>query len=308
MLVAVDFSEESFRALEFALVLAKRFDSSVQLLFVYQGKPPFSASEGKPELFLDPAVELFSEREIGERLKDEVKRRFSIDLRARDCHFRIGRPVPEICATAQKLNADLIVLATRGRTGIKHLMSGSTAEKVVGHANCPILVVREGARTPTKADAERVALRRILVPVDFSGCAREGARYASAFAERVGADLLLTHVIQPPDYVALERASEGPEPSPLVATARREAKEKMEELVHFLSRAGVTVEAKIEVGQPIEILSEATRRSDVDMVITSTHGHNALRHALIGSTAEQLVRLAHCPVLVVPSHRRPLPR
>jgi nucleotide-binding universal stress UspA family protein len=77
-IVAVDSSEESFRAIEFALVLAKRFDSSVQLLFVYKGKPPFSAGEGRPELFLDPAVELFSEREIGERLKDEMKRKFSI--------------------------------------------------------------------------------------------------------------------------------------------------------------------------------------------------------------------------------------
>ena len=131
MLVAVDFSEESFRALEFAFVLAKRFDSSVQLLFVYQGKPPFSASEGKPELFLDPAVELFSEREIGERLKDEVKRRFSIDLRARDCHFRIGRPVPEISKWAADGERDGGVVFA-GHIALRHALIGSTPRNSLG--------------------------------------------------------------------------------------------------------------------------------------------------------------------------------
>ena len=92
MLVAVDFSDESFRALNFALMLAKRFGAAVQLLYVYEGKPQFTSMGEKPELFLDPAIELFSEREISGRLKDEVQRRFSIDLPLKDCHFRMGRP------------------------------------------------------------------------------------------------------------------------------------------------------------------------------------------------------------------------
>jgi nucleotide-binding universal stress UspA family protein len=308
MLVAVDFSDESFRALDFALPLARRFGASVQLVYVYEGKSPFTSMVDTPELFSDPAIELFSDREIAGRLRDEVQRRFSIDLPAKDCHFRSGRPGPEICAAARKLNADVVVIATHGRTGLKHLTLGSTAEKVVRHAGCPVLVVREGTRRPIKTIAEGIVLLKILVPVDFSECAREGARYASVFATRVGANLLLMHVVQPPDSVTREQFNRDADGSPLVTVARLDAEDKLEELVNFLPLVGISAETEIDVGVPVDRLAEETKRPDVDMVITSTHGYTGLRHALIGSTAEQLVRLAHCPVLVVPSHCRQVPR
>jgi len=58
----------------------------------------------------------------------------------------------------------------------------------------------------------------------------------------------------------------------------------------------------LELGAPVEKLIAASARPDIDMVITSTHGYSGLRHALLGSVAEQLARRATCPVLVVPSH------
>ena len=146
------------------------------------------------------------------------------------------------------------------------------------------------------------------MPVDFSECAREGAKYASFFAARVGASLLLMHIVQPPDYVAAEALTESAESSPLVTDARLEAEEdKLRTFAFFLPHAGVTVETEVAVGLASEKLAEATKRPDVDMLITSTHGYTGLRHALIGSTAEQLLRLARCPVLVVPSHSREAP-
>ena len=57
MLVAVDFSSESFRALDFALALARRFGASVHPVYVYEGKPQFSSMVNTPELFSDPAIE-----------------------------------------------------------------------------------------------------------------------------------------------------------------------------------------------------------------------------------------------------------
>ncbi|HEX7517713.1 MAG TPA: universal stress protein [Chthoniobacterales bacterium] len=304
MLVAVDFSDESFRALDFALPLAKRFSASVQLVYVYEGKPQFSSMVNTPELFSDPAIELFSDREIAGRLKDQVQRRFSIDLPRQDCHFRTGRPSTEICAAAHKLNADLIVIATHGRTGLKHLTLGSTAEKTVRHAPCPVLVVREATRGPIKTAAEGIVLEKILVPVDFSECAREGAKYASVFATRVGADLLLMHVAYPRNYTASDVTIVPPEWPQLVETARLLAEDNLEKIVNFLPLVGISAETEVALGTPIDKLVEGTARPDVDMVIISTHGYTGLRHVLLGSTAEQLVRLARCPVLVVPSHCR----
>jgi nucleotide-binding universal stress UspA family protein len=306
MLVPVDFSGESFRAVDFALALARRFGATVHLVYVYEDKPQFSSMVNTPELFSDPAIELFSDQEIAGRLKNEVQRRFSIDLPTQNCHFRTGRPSTEICAAAHKLNADLIVIATHGRTGLKHLTLGSTAEKTVRHAPCPVLVVREATRGPIKTATEGIVIEKILVPVDFSECAREGAKYASVFATRVGADLLLMHVAYPRNYTASDPTVVPPEWPQLVETARLLAEDNLEKIVNFLPLVGISAETVVAIGTPIEKLVEETARPDVDMVITSTHGFTGLRHVLLGSTAEQLVRLAHCPVLVVPSHCRPM--
>jgi nucleotide-binding universal stress UspA family protein len=298
MLVPVDFSGESFRAVDFALALARRFGATVHLVYVYEDKPQFSSMVNTPELF--------SDQEIAGRLKNEVHRRFSIDLPTQNCHFRTGRPSTEICAAAHKLNADLIVIATHGRTGLKHLTLGSTAEKTVRHAPCPVLVVREATRGPIKTATEGIVIEKILVPVDFSECAREGAKYASVFATRVGADLLLMHVAYPRNYTASDPTVVPPEWPQLVETARLLAEDNLEKIVNFLPLVGISAETVVAIGTPIEKLVEETARPDVDMVITSTHGFTGLRHVLLGSTAEQLVRLAHCPVLVVPSHCRPM--
>ena len=116
------------------------------------------------------------------------------------------------------------------------------------------------------------------------------------------------HVVQPPDYIATEALTENARSSPLVTAARLDAEKKLSELVASLPHAGVSVETEVAVGLASEKLVEATKRPDVDMLITSTHGYTGLRHALIGSTAEQLLLLARCPVLVVPSHGCEMPQ
>ncbi len=299
MLVAIDFSDESFRALEYALPLAKRFDASVHVIYVYDGEHQFSSTPMTPELFDDI--------EVARHLRQELQRRFAMGVRPKQCHVRSGRPFQEICMSAKDIKADLVVVATRGRSGFEHLTLGSTAEKVVRHAACPILVVRRGASGPIRTDANGIVLQKILVPVDFSECAKEGAKYASAFATRVGTDVRLIHIVHPADYMAAAGFAEGLEWPPIIESARLNAEDRLDELVNFLPLVGIDAETEVEIGQPVEKLAEATKRSDIDMVIMSTHGYTGLRHALIGSTAEQLVRRAHCPVLVVPSHCRQVP-
>jgi nucleotide-binding universal stress UspA family protein len=218
----------------------------------------------------------------------------------------LGKPFQEIIATAAELKADLIVIATHGQSGFKHLTLGSTTEKIIRHARCPVLAVREATRGPIKTAAEGIVLQKILVPIDFSKCAREGAKYASVFATAVGADLLLMHVIHPPDYMPVEGAMAGPHWPQLIDTARLDAEDKLDEMVNFLPLVGISAETQVAIGAPVDKLVEETARPDIDMVITSTHGYTGLRHALLGSVAEQLVRTARCPVLVVPSHRREL--
>lgn len=297
ILVPIDLSEESYRALEFALPLAQRFGADVHVVHVYEGAQQLSSIASAPVLF--------SDREIARRVAQEAQRRCGAGPNAANCHVRSGRPFREIVAAAEELKTDLIVIATHGHGGLKHLMLGSTAEKTVRYAACPVLVVREAARGPFKTATEGIVLEKILVPVDFSECAREGARYASAFATKVGADLLLMHVTHTADFTASDPNVIPPEGPELVESARLAAEDKLDEMVNFLPLTGISADTEVALGTPIEKLVERTKEPDVDMVIMSSHGHTGLRHVVLGSIAEQLVGQAHCPVLVVPSHRRP---
>jgi len=298
--VPIDLSEESYRALEFALPLAKRFDATVHAVHVYEGARELSSIATGPVLF--------SDTEISGRIAIEAERRCGTGLKSSMCHVRSGKPFREIVAAAEELKADLIVIATHGNGGLKHLMLGSTAEKTVRYAPCPVLVIRQAARGPIKTAMEGIVVEKILVPVDFSGCAKEGARYASAFATKVGADLLLMNVTHTADFTASDPNVVPPEWAELIATARFAAEDELDEMGNFLPLTGISAETEVAVGTPIEKLVERTNQPDVDMVIMSSHGYTGLRHVFLGSLAEQLVRQAHCPVLVVPSHHREIPR
>jgi nucleotide-binding universal stress UspA family protein len=296
IVVALDLSSESLRALDFALPLAKRFGAQVHLVHVYDGARLFSTVETSPLLW--------SEAEAKRHFADEVELTFGIRPPREECHLRIGKPAAEIVVAAKALRADLIVMAHRGQSDAGFLSLGRTTDKVLRTADCPVLVVRESSRGPIGTSSEGIVLQKILVPVDFSDCAKEGARYASVFGTAVGADLVVSHVVRPPLH--LMEASRGAVqhwPREL-REAVLEAEDKLDELVNSLPLLEISAETEVEVGVPAERLAATSARNDIDLIIMSTHGYSGLRHALLGSVAEELARTASCPVLVVPSHQR----
>lgn len=296
IVVPLDLSLESLRALDFALTLAKRFSARLHLVHVLAGEHRFATVTTSPLLW--------SQAEAERHLADEVELIFGTRPRAEDCHLRLGPPPREIVAAARELRADLIVIATHGRSGWRHLTLGSTTEKVIRSANCPVLVVREELPGPIRKIEEGIVLQKILVPVDFSECARDGARYASVFATAVGADLLLLHVVRPRSHQIEESKGAAQHWSQELKDAVLDAEDQLDTLVNSLPLVGIKAETEVEVGVPAEKLARASRRAEVDLIITSTHGYSGLRHALLGSVAEELGREAGCPVLIVPSHLR----
>lgn len=143
ILVPVDFSEMAGKALRYAVPLAIPFDAEVVLLHVLQ---PYIVSPDPeylpPELAIGQRELLESARQQLEKLRhDEVGAR----LRSQAC-VRLGVAWQEIVAEAVALQVDLIILSTHGRTGLNHALMGSVAERVVRHAPCPVLVVRERER------------------------------------------------------------------------------------------------------------------------------------------------------------------
>jgi universal stress protein A len=129
ILVPVDFSDCSAKALQYAVALARQFNARLTLLHVVA---PYRAY--CPEA---PILEMPTLEEASAELN-----RITTDI-PRMTVVREGEPHAEIVAAASDLTVDLIVLSTHGRTGIAHVVFGSTAEKVVRHAGCPVLVIRD---------------------------------------------------------------------------------------------------------------------------------------------------------------------
>jgi nucleotide-binding universal stress UspA family protein len=208
-------------------------------------------------------------------------------------------PFDEICRLGHTIPADLIVMPTHGRTGLKHVFLGSTAERIVQHSSCPVLVTR--GNSAQSKNGLRFTIKTILVPVDFSNCSREGLEYAIGFASEFGAKIILVHAT----YLGYVYSSEGTaiyDIPGLQKAARKTAERKMRELVRSLNFGAVKYQTAFTDGSPVIDICAFAKDHDVDLIITSTHGFTGFTHVLIGSTAEQVVRHAPCSVLVVPSH------
>jgi nucleotide-binding universal stress UspA family protein len=142
-----------------------------------------------------------------------------------------------------------------------------------------------------------VRLKKILVPIDFSKCSLKAITYAVAFARQFGAEISLLYVVQPYyvpgdyagglDYAALEK----------------EIEENSDRRLNELAKKVIGTKAKykvlLQVGRPVDEITRCAEELNTDLIIISTHGHTGLKHVVLGSTAENVVRHAPCPVLTV---------
>lgn len=141
ILVAVDFSEDSRNALACAAALAARFDASLTLVHVVEPHFGLPDADGLELTEAGSDASEFAEAKLDLRALGE---QMLGPCRVVETVVRAGLAFFEITEAAKALGADLIVVGTHGYTGIKRALLGSTAEKVVRHAPCPVLVARNG--------------------------------------------------------------------------------------------------------------------------------------------------------------------
>ena len=300
VLVPIDFSEPSLQAVEFALPLVKRLGAELHFVHVFEPDYPVAGMVAMPLIL----PELQVGRRVRRHLKD-VAAKHSLSLRSQNIHAIKGRPFEEICQLAGDLGIDLIVTSTRGHTGLKHLLLGSTAERVVRYSPCPVLVVHPAQGDRKRAPRE-LHFGKIVVPIDFSECSLKGLEYAKALARQFGSKLLLLHSVAVLYFVSSDEYARFDYPL-LMRQCETAARQQMRDLMAKTDWDGIDVEASLQIGHAGEQICARSREHHADLIIASTHGATGLKHILIGSTAEYVVRHASCPVLVVPSRERPVP-
>jgi nucleotide-binding universal stress UspA family protein len=139
-------------------------------------------------------------------------------------------------------------------------------------------------------------LRRILVPIDFSDASLKALRYAIAFARQFQAKILLLHVV----HVSYMAGEYGPIDVPVLeAQLVDAAKLKLRDLAVEKVAAELLEDTIVCVGPAVHEIAEVAQERHSDLIILSTHGYTGLKHVLLGSVTENVVRHAPCPVLVV---------
>jgi nucleotide-binding universal stress UspA family protein len=299
VLVPIDFSERSLELLDYARALTKQFGADLHLVHVYEPDYPLTSVMGMPLAL--PPVQVA--QGVRRHLKD-VAKKFGVELRPGNTHAIEGRPFEEICRLARERKIDLVIVSTRGNTGVKHLLLGSTAERIVRYSPCPVLVVHPRAAHGKSAKPDLV-FGKILVPIDFSGCSLRGLEYAKALAKQFGSELVLLNSVAFQYYITSDEYARYDLPL-LMEQAEKASRRQMRDLIEKTDWEGIQVRPSLQIGHAGQQICARAEGHHADLIVTSTHGTAGFKHILVGSTAEYVVRHATCPVLVVPSHERPV--
>ena len=138
--------------------------------------------------------------------------------------------------------------------------------------------------------------QHILVPIDFSEYANQALDYAIELAQKLQARLTFLHVIHLTPMAMGEIGASGL--VPYLEEIETDAQQRMKGIVDRVHQEGLEGEISIVQGVPFQIIVDMAGNRDIDLIVMGTHGRTGLTHALIGSVAEKVVRLAPCPVLV----------
>lgn len=296
IVAATDFSEPAATGLSWAREIARVHRSALHLVHaVFQVDPGLLTEAG------EHPVTSFSEealRGASARLDEEV-RRIAADGIEVTGRVDFGQPSDVILRAVRDLDAELVVLATRGLGGFRHLLLGSSAETVVRKCYAPVLTVRASGTGEGETGPEPV--RRVLLPTDFSVDARHAFEAAiRVFRLGEGTIIHLLHVIHlPPEYEVYRADGLSGMSRGLVERSIEVGEHDLEHVAGSLRGQGFRVETEVAEGEPALVIVGRAAALGTDLIAMGTHGAGALERIFLGNVARRVVQHAPCPVLTV---------
>ena len=286
VLAVTDFSDASDEALRQANGYARITDAKLTVLHVvpdWMRANPLIPDGSPRETDNEVQMEQRALDDLAARVKEHTGR-FGADV---EIAVRSGAADAAVVRYAEQNGVDLVVVGATGRTGLARLLLGSTAERVVRHAHCSVLVART---SPTS--------NQVLVATDLSEAALPAVERAKLEAELRGAGLHLLHVM---DFSSLGWAVAAgplggfsvPIPAAQMADMRRLAEEALQGL------GGPNATVHVIEGSPKRGIVATAESLPASLVVVGTHGRTGLARMALGSVAEAVARVAHSSVLVV---------
>ena len=291
ILCPVDLSAPSEHAVAQAGALANWYQSKITILHVHT---PIAANVPDDEGVirrLQESVRSFAATTIG-------------TARDVDVIVDVGTPARQILSRESDLGVDMIVMGTHGTSGFEHLLLGSVTEKVLRKARCPVLTVPPRAHT-----ASQLPFARILCPVDISDSSLSALAWTWSLAQESSASVSLVHVIEWPwDEPPAPRFADLP---PLEAEKLREFRRSLEmtsqarldALVPENGRGQWRSTSIVKHGKAHRQVLTTAEACHADLIVMGVHGRDVVDLTLFGSTTNEVVRRAPCPVLTVRAGR-----
>jgi nucleotide-binding universal stress UspA family protein len=287
ILCPVDFFPASVRAADYALKLAANHGGTVLALHVLA--PIIAAAYGDPINVAPVMADL--ERQARRSLK-------ALQLKARklnipfEFEIRHGDVSREIQSAINDSQADAVVMGTHGRRGFERWIMGSVTERLIRQCPVPLFTVGSSG----KMRGSPLSVPRILLTTDFSAGTSDAVQYAFSIARECQAKITFLHVVHD-----LSAAIGGKLTDRLILGVRR----KLDEVIIAGGADPTAFRTVVEAGQPYRTILAAVRQYKPGLVVMNIHGKSGAERALVGSTAERVVRgvVNVCPVLLIPPLR-----
>jgi nucleotide-binding universal stress UspA family protein len=285
ILCPVDFFPASEHAFDYAIALAQNYDADVHVLHVVSAVTPTSY-----EFQLNTAEVLTQLRKHAEeKMKSLVARAEEAGVSAHP-ETRIGDIDETIVHAVGEHKPDIVIMGTHGRRGFERWFLGSVTERLLRKSPVPVLTTSDaGSRARVPPD-----VRRVLVTTDFSEGTNRAMDYAFAIAQEAPAEVTLLHVMQQP-----------PESREPLEGVRKILEDHLDSMVPPEVRNWCTVSARVEIGTPYQRVLAVAEETEVDLIVMNIHGIGLWERAVMGATAERVLRAAECPVLAIPPSADP---
>jgi nucleotide-binding universal stress UspA family protein len=280
ILLPTDGSEDAIRATEAASDLARRCGAELHVVHVWHDVRGFAHDFVKREL----------RRQGQEILDEQVERIRASGGEVTKAYLRKGRTSNEVIALSKEIDAELLVVGSRGLGTVRRILMGSQSEEIVHHAQVPVLVLTGAEEFWPPA--------RIVIGEDFSDDARKAGELAASIGKLYGAEGLL--VYSHPDLPEVPPGEARSAVQNLTEMRERDKsmlEERASELEEILGRRP---EIRISGGYPANVLLEASQEVQPSLVAVGSRGLAGLIRTRLGSVSTKVVTAARGPVLVYP--------
>ncbi len=292
----VDFSDCSQRALDHAMAIGRWHGAHVWGLHVHQLVTPAYASspEVGGEAFQAMRLTEAERAQLERSLRDWVLSDSAPGVNVQTAVEEEFNVPQTIVSFAAGVGADLITIATHGRSGFTRFVLGSVAEKVLRTSPCSVLIV-----PPHASDAVPrgpIAYQRVVCAVDFSTVSPQALRVAAALAAEAAGRLTALHIVEIP-------AQMDDQPTPALPEFRAMCFEQARRCLKALTaplREQNGIDELLLAGKPAREILRLAEDQQADLIVMGTQGRGAVDRMLFGSVTQQVVRQAACPVLTVP--------